>query len=106
MISRQLSGLETILRDNMLPEDLPRTFLRFASTIREEVRGFFMCRVPDCQVDSKDRAGPKVRHALCNNHPPPTRPRFRLAGIARSAPPCGDAPLVYSNLPVRCRFVR
>ena len=40
-------------------------------------------------VDSKGRAGPETRHDLCNNHLPPTRPRFRLAGIARSAPPCG-----------------
>jgi len=44
--------------------------------IRGEVRGFFMCRVPECQVDSKGRAGPKVRHALCNNHPLEL-PRFR-----------------------------
>jgi hypothetical protein len=47
MISRQLSSLETIFQDDVLPEDLPQTSFRFASAFREGARGFLF--IPEIQ---------------------------------------------------------
>lgn len=97
MISRQLSGLETILRRCASGGSAPGFLLaRFRDPAGGP--GFFMCRAQESQVDSKGRAGPKVRHTLCNYYLPPTRPHFRLAGIARKDT-CASGPLVPLELP-------